>query len=377
MLDVSSLELNLRQALTIIQHAPHHLATMMWGQPGIGKTKALYDIFSKLDYHVITVLAGCSEPTDLAGIPFAYKDKYAKFLVPWWGYAISEDCLKDNEAPDEWKGKTILFMDDLCTAPEQTQAAFYKFTDEGRIGDLIKRDNVKLVAASNRLDDKSAVTDMPLALGNRFMHLYVKPDAKVWVEWAVRAGIHPTIVGFLRKAPIHLTNFDDAVNKSEEKAFATPRTWHYLSDALFALEGVTSDDLDYTYRVAAGLVGHGIAMEYTEWVSHTESLISPEEVLKDPKKCRLPDSVDIAHATISNLEHFFRQPEHYKHWQPFCRYSIRFTKFKELGMLLAHTLATTILEDFEPEMMREAAGSQELVDIFKVYGKFLNFANTL
>lgn len=363
--DTSILEVSVSEMVQLVLMMPIDIAAMVWGQPGAGKTFTILAGFGKAGFGVTPVLAGCSEPTDFTGIPFNYKDVAAKYLAPIWAYLCS------TVAPDEYQKPHALFFDDVVTAHEQTQAALYKLIHERRVGDLRFRDNVRIVAAGNRVDDKSAVTEMPMALGNRFYHCYVKVEPDVWIEWARNAGIHPNITAYIRTQPQCITNFRSICDSgTPEKAFATPRTWEMLSRAIFTLEENKLKD-KYLFKMAAGLVGSGIATEFTAFVKHTSKLVPPEEIVKDPKKARVPaeKDIDILHATVSALEHFIKQKKNHKHWQAACKYAMRI--LPELGLILAKQVVDVIMEDFPSAERLKAAQADEFQNMFKEWGDHL------
>lgn len=379
-MDNSISEMNLNETLKTIKILPNHIPVMMWGSPGIGKTKGLHYTFEPMGYRLIPVLAGCSEPTDLSGIPFNFQDLYAKYLVPWWAYLCSDEV----NVPETYRGPTVLFLDDIVTAPEQTQAAFFKLVHERKLGELNLRDNVRIIAAGNRVEDKSAASKMPMALANRFFHIHVKHDYRVWLEWARVNNIHPNIVAFIRTQPNFLSTFDDAVKKGYY-AYATPRSWEMLSDALHALDAAkmrtwkgTKDEThdqksaeNYTFRVASGIIGQGLAAVFNTFIRNTLTLISPEEILKDPVKCRIPknEDIDVLHATVSAAEHFVKKKENAKHWQAFMTYSLRI--LPDLGLLLAKQCVSVVLNDLSDEERIKAAGSEEFAKMFDKWGDHL------
>ena len=373
------IQCSIPEAMELIKVTPDQ-PVMLWGQPGLGKTKSLYYNFPEEDgWTIIPVLAGCSEPTDLTGIPFNYKDQYAKYLVPQWAY----HCSDAKDVPEEYKGKIILFLDDIVTAPEQTQAAFFKLVHEKRVGEYKLRDNVRIIAAGNRLDDKSAACPMPMALGNRFLHIEVRVDTDAWLEWAVKAGIHPNIVAFIRRLPQHLTNFDEAVKQSNELAFATPRSWEAVSNALHNLDSLklrtykgekTSEHdeknpLNHTFKIAAGLVGKGVASVFNTFIKSTLGLISPEDIVKDPNKARVPTEmeIDITYATVSAAEHYIQQ--HGKHWPAFAIYALRIQP--EFGLLIAKQCTDVVMNKLSDAEKRKAIESKEFTNVISAYGEYL------
>lgn len=366
------------EAVSTIRKLPPTIPAMIWGPPGSGKTKALIAGFALDGIPMIPVLAGQSEPTDLLGIPFNHEDKYAKYVVPYWAYWASEAAVDDPEVPDMYKGPMALFFDDIVTAHEQTQAAFYKLVDEKHAGEHKIRENVRMIGAGNRVDDASAVTDMPKALCNRFYHAYVEPDEEVWLDWATQKGhIHPHIVFYLRQKPGSLTTFDDFKDKSDIHAFATPRTWEMLSKALFALDqqglrGNNYDgDVDHDFNVVQGCIGT-LASEFTATVRNGYNVVPIEEILKNPKTAEVPDLdyVDRLHATVSNIEFWFSKEENLMKFEPLMEYAMRI--HDEFGVLLARTLLSALRERMTPEQRQKMLTSKLFKEILVKWRTELN-----
>jgi len=340
------------EAIKCISMLDNRTPGMMWGPPGCGKTRTLLDKFEReMGHVVIPVLAGQSEPTDLAGIPWNYNDQFAKYLVPWWGFlASTHPDVKDYKmlndgtiahdpdnkiGEDEGKrldGPMVLFFDDIVTAHEQTQAAFYKVVDEKKIGDLQIRDNVRLVAAGNRLDDMSAVTDMPKALCNRFIHFYVREDIDSWIDWAATASIHPHVMFYLRQHQNRLSEFEEAKNSTEVHAWATPRTWEMVSRILFQLDEVnlrthtssSSAAIDFEFEMVQGCIGT-LAHEFLAVVRDNYSIVPIEDILKDPMSAEVPElkEPDRLYATVCMLEHWFSKDANHKYYETYIKYMMR------------------------------------------------------
>jgi hypothetical protein len=96
---------------------------------------------------------------------------------------------------------------------------------------------------------------MPAPLANRFVHLEMKVDFDDWQDWATLNKIHPEVVGYVGFAKQDLYDFDP---KSASKAFATPRSWCFVSDLL------TDDDVDNDtlQNLIAGAVGDGLGNKF-------------------------------------------------------------------------------------------------------------------
>jgi hypothetical protein len=370
-------DITIAQAVETCLRMPSNIPIMFWGEPGLGKTKTIQSKFEELKYNVISVLAGQSEPTDIQGIPFPNEETkaYCDYLIPWWGFLASNH----PAVPKEFKGDMVLFFDDLVTAHEQTQAAFYKLVDEKHLGQWSIRDNVRIIAAGNRVDDMSAVTDMPKALCNRFMHFYVRPNLDVWLDWAPKAGVHPHVIFYHRKMKSNakLSTFKDNIDSTTVHAWATPRTWEMLSDALHSLDEAQlrgkdyGGNDDYEFNVVQGCIGK-LALEFITTIKDDYNIIPPEEIVKGISESKIPglDNVDRLYATVSNLEHWFTDVEHHKYWEPVLKFAMQVPD--EFGLLLAKHFFTIMTDDMESKLRDAALASGTFEDIIDKWDDKLN-----
>ena len=345
--------------------------SMLWGSPGIGKTHATLETFK--DHKIVLVLAGCSEPTDISGVPFEYKHKgepvATQILAPIWAWHASV------EAPPEFiNQKMVIFFDDIVTGHPQTQAACFKVFGEHRVGNLKLRDDVFLIAAGNSVEDKSAAFEMPMALANRMKHYYAKCDTDAWVTWATEHGIHPLVVAYIRTQTHRLNNFDEVVKlSSTEKAFATPRTWEMLSDCMWALEPNGTVSGDWLHRTAVGCVGSGIGIEFTTFSKTTDSLVRAEEIVKNPDTARIPNKteIDVLYATISGLEYYINQPKNYKYWDKALQYVLRPELEAEFGLLIAKKATVIALSKLDEKGRVAATSNPWFQKMYNMYGKYI------
>ena len=102
----------------------------------------------------------------------------------------------------------VLFLDELNSAPQSTQAAAYQLILNRRVGKYVLPDNVVIVAAGNRETDKGVTYRMPSPVGNHFVHLEMRVDYESWLEWAVDNDIHPDVIGHVTVHKHDLYDFD-------------------------------------------------------------------------------------------------------------------------------------------------------------------------
>jgi len=364
-------EQNVADIVKIIRTLGPDIPSFVWGTPGIGKTEALKQAFGA-DHKIVLVLAGCSEPTDISGVPHPYQrngvNVATDVLVPLWAYNASVDAPKDQQGPQ------VIFFDDLPSGHEQTQAACFKVFGEKKVGNIQLRDNVYIIGAGNRVEDKSAAFEMPMALANRIKHYYAKSDVDAWVAWATDfGGIHPLVTAYIRSQGNALNRFEEAVETStSEKAFPTPRTWEMLSKSMFRMNpdgGIG----DWLYGAAVGCIGAGTGIEFNTFAKNTTSLVPPAEIVEHPTTARVPDKteIDVLYATISSLEYYINQPQYHKHWVDALTYVLRPDMEPEYGLLIAK-MATTIAFNKLPERKRVlAAKTPEFMEMYKRWGSYL------
>lgn len=123
----------------------------------------------------------------------------------------------------------ILFLDEISAAPQSVQAAAYQITLDRVAGEHKLPDNCIVIAAGNRVTDKSVAFKMPKALANRLCHIEIEGNFKSWKQWAISKGIHHKVIGFISFKQNMLMGFDGG---KDDLAFPTPRSWEMVSNLL-------------------------------------------------------------------------------------------------------------------------------------------------
>ena len=242
-------------------------SVMLWGQPGVGKSQAIRQIANNIQketgktVNIIEVRLLLFNPIDLRGIPVA---NYDKTLAVWLKPQIFQMDKSENVI-------NILFLDEISAAPQSVQSAAYQITLDRTVGEHKLPDNCLIIAAGNRVSDKSVAYKMPKALANRLMHFNISTSFNNWKKWALHNNIHPLVIGFLAFRPELLNTFDSS---NELLAFATPRSWEMVSNILNNI----NEDVDKVYSLISGLIGGGIAYELRTWSKIYRNLPSVEDI---------------------------------------------------------------------------------------------------
>jgi hypothetical protein len=241
----------------------------LWGPPGIGKSEVVADIARELGGFMIDLRLGQMDPTDIRGIPF-YNKELGKMD---WAPPID---LPDAELASQYP-VIVLFMDEMNSAPPGVQAAAYQLVLNRRMGKYVLPDNVVMIAAGNRESDKGVTYRMPTPLANRFVHLEMKVDHTSWEQWATANKIHKDVVGYVGFSKQDLFDFD---SRSSSRAFATPRSWTFVSQ--FCEDGDTTNQ-ELTDLIA-GTVGEGIAIKFMAHRKVAGQMPKPADVLSGKVK---------------------------------------------------------------------------------------------
>lgn len=252
----------------------------LWGPPGIGKSELVRDITGELGGLMIDIRAAQMEPTDLRGLPYYNKDKLIKIKNSYTNQIEEQrgamDWAPPIDLPDEETAShypiVVVFLDEMNSAAPAVQAAAYQLILDRKVGKYTLPENVVLVAAGNRDTDKGVTYRMGMPLRNRFIHLEMRADFASWQQWAINKGIHKDVVGYLTFSKGDLNVFDA---KSSSHAFATPRTWTYVSELL---KGEDTDN-ETLYSLIAGTVGEGIAIKFMAHRRVAADLPDPLDIL--------------------------------------------------------------------------------------------------
>lgn len=277
-------------------------SVMLWGPPGVGKSQAVRaigkDIEKKTGKKVVItdVRLLLFNPIDLRGIPTANADKtLAIWLKPQiFQMSDSEDIVN------------ILFLDEISAAPQSVQAAAYQITLDRVVGEHKLPDNCIVIAAGNRVTDKSVSFKMPKALANRLLHIEVEGSFDSWLSWALKNGINENIIGFLSFRTDRLFGFD---SKVDDLAFATPRSWEMVSNILNNVPGTPQE----MYPLVAGLVGNGMAIEFKSWCQLHKDLPDTEGIFNGTE-INIPKASDTLYAVVSSMISYAKEhkDEHVK-----------------------------------------------------------------
>ena len=226
----------LSEAKTIVNTLSPRMSVLLLSPPGVGKSEVVMQAAAKAKLDYRSLLGTQIAPEDVSGIP-RIEDERSIFCPP-------RVLLPLNPNP------FCLMLDELPACSPDVQKAFYSLLLERRIGEYPLPEGTWVVAAGNRVEDRSLVRSLSSALVNRVIILNVRVDVKEWLQWGYNAGIRHEILSFIT------FNSDALMRPVPSKAapFSTPRAWAHLSRAIDLLDKAGELSWPIAEAIAHGLV---------------------------------------------------------------------------------------------------------------------------
>lgn len=306
------------QALALAVAVECGVPVLLWGAPGVGKTRTIEALARRMGLRCETVIAAIREPSDFAGLP-----------VPDGTLKIGDQTVRATDlAPPAWavrlaaEGRGVLFLDEISTAPPAVQAALLRVVLERAVGDLRLPDGVRIVAAANPTDTTTGVWELSAALANRFVHLSWEADHDHW-RFGMSAGWpEPPVVRVdagaveraVQAARIEVTGFIGArrelLHKQPDeqnagRGWPSPRSWDMAARLLGYAEAARLEDggtlpASVAEVLLAGAVGEAAAIEFLAW-RRTLDLPDVETLLADPMRFNPPANDDQLYVLLMSI----------------------------------------------------------------------------
>lgn len=305
--------------------------------PGLAKSAIMRTIAKKLGYQYFDIRLSMIDEIDVGLFPYrkememlvedidmeSGEKKMVEKLLSVMAYAIPEWAYRSNQAP------TIIHFEELNRAPLTVRNAALQILLERAIGiDFKFNDKVFMVASGNLGDaDGTDVEEFDRALNNRLIHFEHTLSLPEWIADFATEHVHPCIINFLQSNEthfIHSSEYSDT-NNSSSAAYATPRSWTFLSDYIinnYGKDASISEFIDDIRELGAGYVGAGAASRfirildesmrfgineiinrYDDFIDELESLNRDKksELLNELKRKNLGDMNDLQKENIKRF----------------------------------------------------------------------------
>lgn len=295
------------------------LSVELLSGPGVGKSSAVMqsaeDLARELGEPVgvrLFMLATITS-ADVNGFGLPTREQpvpgimgFAFTLPPWYPVRTNIHVVTPDGTwfkPGEWAGEVpaagIEFLDEFGQAPDEVKLPAAELILNGRVGTCELPPGWRVIAASNRMSDRSGVVRAFPFIVNRRLEIKVDPLLPPWLDYMNSLPVgqrpHYLTLSFAQKEPGLV--FRDTTPPGTEP-FCTPRTLCMMDHALMALrtqEDIKKDALpmDLIAReVARGLIGEGEAAQFFTHCKYFNELPEMADILRDPQKAKLPRAKD-------------------------------------------------------------------------------------
>ena len=243
-------------------------------EPGVAKSAIMKSIAKKMGMEYFDIRLSMIDEIDVGLFPYRKEmeidlndesDETKKKIISVMSYAIPEWAFLSNQKP------TLIHFEELNRAPLAVRNAALQILLERAIGTTFKfNDNVYMVSSGNLGEaDGTDVEEFDRALNNRLIHMSHTLTLPEWINDFAEANVHPVIISFLKNKEEHFLHSFDERRSKESVAYATPRSWTFLSDYIVKNYGMESSIRDWVgdmRELSSSYVGVGAAQAFIRFL---------------------------------------------------------------------------------------------------------------
>lgn len=262
--------------------------------PGRGKTTTIIAARQRIaqdlgiNFGLVLISGPLLTPADAVGylVPKHYEDGHVEsvYTDPFWWRTT------DGKRLEEYQGG-IIFVDEADKMDVDVKKVIGEMALSGRCGPHVLPPGWVVWMAGNRQGDRSGSTKELDHLINRRFEIDVTDDLKGWEEWAIKNGVHHTLVKFAIDNPQIV--FSQELPK-EQGPFCTPRSLVNTGELLDTMGGNTGTlpSNDEAVEVAAAGIGKAAAAQLFVQIRLDSQLPDFDTVVKNPGTAKLPSAPD-------------------------------------------------------------------------------------
>lgn len=257
------------------------------GEPGIGKS-SIMDSFEQFfgDSYAYAYFDCAQKDLGDIAMPTINREKRVTEYFP-------------NAVLQLQTGKPVVIMlDEFTKAPQPVQNMLHPLLEarNPRLGDIPLPEGSIVFLTGNMASDGVGDNIKAHTL-NRVTTVTVrKPSAEEWLAWAVNHDVDPVIMAWVNQFPHAMSSYLEGEQdgnpyifnpKKMQGSFVSPRSLKLVSDVVKEREHLTPNA---ALAAMIGTIGEAGARDMHAYVDYQDQLPTWDDIIKDPKKAKLPDS---------------------------------------------------------------------------------------
>ena len=215
----------------------------LMGPPGIGKTAVMKQIADEMGVGLVSYSMTHHTRQSALGLPSIVRRTYGGEEYAVSEYTMSEIIASVYDMMEESGTREgILFLDEINCVSETLTPTMLQFLQYKTFGRHKVPDGWIVVTAGNPTEYNRSAREFDIVTWDRLKRIDIEPDYAAWREYALKAGVHASVLTYLDAKKENFYRVEVTV---EGKRFVTARSWCDLSSmiALYELNGITVDRL--------------------------------------------------------------------------------------------------------------------------------------
>ena len=215
----------------------------LMGPPGIGKTAIMKQIAQELGVGLVSYSMTHHTRQSALGLPVIVRKSYGGEEQAVSEYTMSEIIASVYDMIEQGGVKNgILFLDEINCVSETLTPTMLQFLQYKTFGKHRVPEGWIVVTAGNPPEYNRSAREFDIVTWDRLKRIDIEPDYGAWKEYALRKGVHASVISYLEA---RRENFYRVELTVEGKRFITARGWVDLSDMikLYELNNIPVDKM--------------------------------------------------------------------------------------------------------------------------------------
>lgn len=248
----------IKEKLHLLTDKEFQYFSIMWAKygvlnitskPGVAKSAICKSIADKMGFKYVDIRLSMIDETDVGLYPYVSDVEVDGKIIKCLDFVVPRWAIDANKTP------TIIHFEELNRSTQQVRNAALQILLERQIGPDFRFNDYVLMMSSGNLGDEDGtdVEEFDAALNNRLIHINHTLNYNEWLNNFANEKCFRLISSFIKRNPEHLYK-----NSTDDKAYATPRSWTMLSEYIICNWGENAqidDILPHLREVAFGYIG--------------------------------------------------------------------------------------------------------------------------